>query len=188
MRMTRNFFISTNLDDLEHFEQDLERSGFVKPQIHLLTEYEGDAQRHHVHQVSSFMKTDIVHSTLVGAAFGAWLAVLVLLVTLIAGWYATWVGAIPFVYLAIVLLGFSTFIGAFWGIQNSNSRTRQFDQVVRAGKHVFFVDHPQKQNQLLDDVSKRYPSMQAAGRANGASSWIVYSQQGIKHFFTHTFP
>jgi len=188
MRMTRNFFISTDIDVLEHFERDLERSGFVKPQIHVLTAREGEAQQHHVHQVTPFMRTDIVHSTIVGAAFGAWIAVLVLVLTLIMGWYATWIGAIPFVYLAIVLLGFSTFLGAFWGIQQTNSRTRRFDAQLRAGKHLFFVDHPRKQSQLLEKIANRYPSIEMAGRANGAPSWLVFSQQKVKHFFTHTFP
>lgn len=81
MRMTRLFFISTKLDDLEHLEQDLEQAGIVTPQIHLLTEHEEEADRRHVHQVTPLMKSDVVHSTLLGAASESFFAGLELLVT-----------------------------------------------------------------------------------------------------------
>ena len=32
MKLTRHFFISDDLDDLEHLEEELERSGIVTPQ------------------------------------------------------------------------------------------------------------------------------------------------------------
>lgn len=188
MRMTRYFFISTDLNDLEHFEQDLERAGIVTPQIHVLTDHEGEAHSHHVHQVSPFMKKDVVHSALLGAAVGVCLAVLVLLITVVAGWHETEIGGWPFIFLAVILMGFCTWIGGFWGIQTSNSRTRRFDQALKEGKHVFFVDHPQGQGTVLEDVSQRYPSVAMAGLARGAPSWIVFSQHNIKRFFTETFP
>lgn len=187
MTMTRYFFISTDLGVLEQFEQDLERAGIVTPQIHVLTEDEGEARRRHVHQVTPFMKKDVVHSALLGAAGGACLAALALFVTLVAGWYEV-VGGAPFIFLAIVLLGFCTWVGGFRGIQTSNSRTRQFDQAVRDGKHVFFVDHPKGQGQILEETSNRYPSLEMAGLARGAPDWLVFSQYRIKRFFTETFP
>lgn len=188
MSMTRYFFISTDLDDLAHFERDLKQAGFVTPQLHVLTDYEDKAHRRNVHQVTPFMKSDIVHSTLVGAAWGVCLAALVLLITFLAGWNATWIGSAPFILLAIVLLGFCAWLGGFRGIQTSNSRTRQFQQVVRDGKHVFFVDQPKDRGQALEKISTRYPSVEIAGRGHGAPRWIVYSQHRIKRFFSETFP
>lgn len=187
MRMTRYFFIGTNLDDLEHLEQDLEQAGVVTPQIHVLTEYEHDAHRRHVHQVTPFMKKDVVHSALVGAACGVGLAALALIITILGGWYE-YAGGIPFLFMAIVVLGFCTWLGGFRGIQTSNSRTRQFDQAVRDGKHVFFVDYPSGQGRILEETSGRYPSVEMAGRARGAPGWLVYSQHNIKRFFSETFP
>ncbi len=50
------------------------------------------------------------------------------------------VGWVPFVFLAIVLLGFFTWEGGLIGIQLPNSRFRRFEKALRAGEHVFFVD------------------------------------------------
>lgn len=188
MRMTRNFFISTNLDDLEHFEQDLEQAGIVTPQIHVLTDHEEEAHEHHVHQVTPFMRSDVVHSALLGAAGGVVLALLVLLATFLSGLYATSIGVAPFIFLAVVVLGFCTWLGGFRGIQISNSHTRRFDQAVHEGKHLFFVDHPQGQHDVVEQVSARYPTVEMAGEARGAPDWIVFSQHRIKRFFTETFP
>lgn len=186
MRMRRYFFTSSDIEALEQFEQDLERAGVIKPQIHVLTNHERDAHRHHVHQVTPFMKTDVVHSTLLGAACGMGLGGLILLVSILAGWTA--VNSIPFIFLAIVLLGFCTWVGGFRGIQRSNSRTRRFDQVVRDGRHVFFVDQPRHRAGTLEDTARRYPSITAAGQGHAAPRWLVFSQHHIKRFFSETFP
>lgn len=188
MRLTRYFFISTNLDDLEHFGTDLENAGVVTPQIHVLTDNEDEAHRHHVHQVTPFMKRDIVHSAIAGAAVGVCLAVVAFVVTMVAGLHGTEAGSWPFIFLAVILLGFCTWVGGLSGIQSSNSRTRQFDQAVKEGKHVFFVDQPKGHGAELEAVSNRYATVEMAGRDRGAPSWLVFSQHGIKRFFTETFP
>lgn len=188
MQMRRYFFISSDLEALQQFEGDLERAGIHRPQIHVLTNDESEAHRHHVHQVTPFMKTDVVHSTLVGVAGGAILAGIVLLITFLAGWHESAAGSVPFIFLAIVLLGFCTWVGGFRGIQTSNSRTRQFDQIVHDGQHVFFIDQPKGRGELLEETASRYPAIRMAGLGHGAPGWIVYSQHHVKRFFSETFP
>src|SRR2546427_13250060 len=107
MKMLRRYFISDDLDDLDIIEEQLESAGISTPQIHVLTLHDAELDHHeHLHRVQSFMKKDIVHSTLIGAAVGLCAFVLVLAVAYFAGWPKTAVGWIPFVFLAVVALGF----------------------------------------------------------------------------------
>lgn len=189
MKLTRYFFIGTDLGDLERFEQDLERGGIVTPQIHVLTQDEGDAdRRRHLHQVTPFMKKDVVHSTLIGAGVGLCLAGLAIVATVLAGWQETEAGWIPFVFLAIALLGFCTWLGGFLGIQTTNVHVKRFDEALAQGKHVFFVDLQPARRKVLKETAAKYPAVEMAGRGHGAPGWIVFSQYRIKRFFSETFP
>src|SRR5499427_1894711 len=109
MKMLRHYFISDDLDDLEVIEEQLEAAGISTPQIHVLTAHDAELDHHaHLHRVQSLMKKDIVHSTVVGAIIGVVLATLVLVVSHLAGWTQTAAGWVPFIFLAIIVLGFST--------------------------------------------------------------------------------
>ena len=71
MKMLRRYFISKNLDDLEILEEQLEAAGVSTPQIHVLSEEDTEVEHHHhLHEVQSLMKRDIVHTTLRGAVIG----------------------------------------------------------------------------------------------------------------------
>lgn len=189
MSMTRHFFISDDLDDLEHLEEELERAGIVTPQIHLLTNDDSAADQHnHLHKVASFMKKDIVHSTLIGAAIGACAAALVLFTAFTAGWTETAAGWMPFIFLSVVLLGFLTWEGGLWGIQKPNVHFQQFDKALEEGKHVFFVDLDPGQDEILDTVVKQHPRLQDAGMAAGAPHWLVFWQHRVTRFFVKTWP
>jgi len=79
MHMLRHYFISDSLDDLEVFEEQLEAAGVSTPQIHVLSRNDAEVeQHHHLHEVQSFMKNDIVHSTALGAVIGLCASALVL--------------------------------------------------------------------------------------------------------------
>lgn len=189
MKLIRHFFISDDLDDLEHLEEELERAGIVTPQIHVLTNDDGAADQHnHLHQVMSFMKKDIIHSTLLGALVGACAAILVLVVAYSAGWTDTPAGWLPFVFLAVVLLGFLTWEGGLLGIQKPNLHFRQFGQLLKDGKHVFFVDLEPDQGRLLTESVKSHPRLKPAGTAAGAPHWIVFWQHRVTQFFVKTWP
>lgn len=189
MKLTRYFFISNSLDDLEAFEQDLERADVVTPQIHLLTLNEDEAERHHnLHKMTSFMKKDIVHSTLIGAVAGLSAAALTLIITQLAGWSETSAGWAPFIFLAIVFLGFFTWQGGMWGIQKPNVHFKRFEKTLQAGKHVFFVDVENRHKNLLKTLTARHVSIESAGIGRAAPSSIVFMQHHLKHFFTEVFP
>lgn len=189
MKLTRYFFISDSLDHLERFEKDLERTDMVTPQMHLLTLDDGGAATHqHLHKMTSFMKKDIIRSTLIGAAFGLCAAILVLLVSYLAGWTDTPAGWVPFIFLAVVILGFLTWQGGLWGIQRPNAHFESFEQALKSGRHVFFVDVEPRHEKTLKDTTRNHPAVEEAGVARGAPTWIVFSQHHLKRFFTETFP
>ena len=115
--MNRHFYISDNLDELENLEGELEARGINTEQIHVLSEEDAALERHHrLHEVPSILKQDVVHSGSVGSLVGVALAVLVLLLAWVNDWAATPAGWIPFVFLAMVLLGFSIWEGSLLGM------------------------------------------------------------------------
>lgn len=189
MRMTRHFFISSDLDDLERLERDLENAGIVTPQIHALTLDEGGADQHRdLHQVVSLMKRDIIHSTLLGAIIGLCAAILILISAYAAGWTESAAGWVPFVFLAIVILGFFTWEGGLLGIGEPNARFRRFRDALENGKHVFFVDLEPGQDDILYRVASYHDSLEPAGTGPGSPRWLVFLQHRVKRFFVETFP
>jgi hypothetical protein len=134
MKMLRHYFISNSLDDLELFEEQLESAGVSTLQIHVLSASDADVQSHeHLHNVRSFMKSDLVHSTTRGAVVGLAAFVLVLAVAYFAGWTQTAAGWVPFIFLAVMLLGFCTWEGGLSGIQRPNHNFTRFEQALKDG-------------------------------------------------------
>lgn len=189
MKMKRHFFVSDDLDDLELFEEELEQAGIATPQIHVLTLDDAGAETHaHLHDVQSLMKKDVIHSGEYGLAVGVVAALMVLAVTYMAEWYTSPAGWIPFIFLAIVLLGFFTWEGGFIGIQTFNSNFKRFKDELEAGKHVFFVDLTSEQEETLERVVRSHPRARMAGTGRPTPHWIVSWQQRLKGLFTETLP
>jgi hypothetical protein len=178
MNMLRHYFVSDSLDDLEVFEQQLEAAGVSAPQIHVLSRNNaGVANHHHLHEVQSFMTRDIVHSALRGAVVGLFACVLALNAAYHAGWTDTAAGWMPFIFLAIVLLGFSTWAGGLRGIEKPNRNFARFEQDLSDGKHVFFVDLEPQQEAVLKNVLQSHPQVVVAGTGLPAPHWIIALQQ-----------
>lgn len=178
MKMLRHYFISDSLDDLEVFEEQLEAGGISTPQIHVLSRNDAEVHKHqHLHEVESFTKKDIVHSTVRGAVVGLCGSVLVLVVAYFAGWTETAVGWIPFIFLAVVVLGFCTWEGGLFGIQTPNYNFARFEKALNDGKHIFFVDLEPNQEAVLEKVLKSHPRLEAAGTGAATRHWLIALQQ-----------
>ncbi len=189
MSVLRHYFISDDLDDLEKVEEELERQNVDTAQIHVLSlDDTGTENHHHLHDVTSFMKSDVVRSGELGAAIGAAGAIAVLLVAWFAGWTESAAGWIPFIFLAIIVLGFCTWEGGFIGIQRRNKHFVRFEKVLQEGKHVFFVDLVPEQEGILDGVVKGHPGLELAGTEKGTPQWIMQGQKRIPHFLRETLP
>ena len=186
--MKRHFYVSDDLDDLDRIEEELEARGVHRPQIHVFSRDDSGVETHdHLHNIESVFKKDLVHGTLVGTWIGLVLAVLVLVITGLSGWPEsyTW---FPFIFLALVLLGFSAWSGGLYGIQVPNHEFRRFEPLLRKGKHVFIVDVDPEQETSLSRVVSRHPGLQLAGIGKAAPRWIVMGQHRIQKFTSETFP
>jgi len=189
MKMSRHYFISTDLDDLERFEEALERAGIANPQIHCLSLDDTSVENHHhLHEVSALMKKDLIHAGEYGVAIGVVAAVLVLGVTSYAGWHESPAGWMPFVFLAIILLGFFTWEGGLWGVQTPNTHFKRFEEALKAGKHVFFVDLEPNQEAMLATAVTAHPTIDKAGTGTASPHWIVIWNMRLRRFFGETMP
>ena len=181
MKMLRHYFISDSLDDLELFEEQLETEGVSTPQIHVLSSNDADVAKHsHLHAVQSFLKSDVLHSTARGALVGIGAVVVLLTVAHLAGWTQTAAGWMPFIFLAVILLGFCAWEGGFVGIQKPNHNFARFEQALKDGKHIFFVDLEPQQEATLDKILKAHPKIELAGTSTApVQHWLVTLQQRL---------
>jgi hypothetical protein len=189
MTVLRHYFISDDLDDLEALEEQLEEAGIDTPQIHVLSLDDQSVESHvHLHNVNSFMKRDIVRSSIIGAAIGLVLSVSILLLSSWLGWTQTKAGWIPVIFLAVIALGFCTWEGGLFGIQMPNKKFLQFEEVLNAGRHVFFVDLAADQEEVLANLIPSHPSLQLAGTDKGMPRWISKGQKSIPNLLKETLP
>lgn len=184
--MQRYYYIDESLDELEIVEKELESAGIPTEQIHVLSHSDGEVAMHRLHSVTSIMKKDLVHSTIIGAIIGIFLSILVLVGAWLTGWPETYTW-VPFVFLAIVVLGFSTWEGGLWGIQEPNHHFRRFENELKQGKHVLFVDIDSKDSDTLRSVAQSHPRLQSVGKGKSMPKAVVMGQQ-LFHRFTRWAP
>lgn len=184
--MTRHYFISNNLDDLETVEKELQAKGIATEQIHVLSEHAAEVEQHHLHEVISLMKNDAVHSGEIGALVGVSLAALTLGGAYWLGWTETAAGWVPFIFLAIVILGFCTWEGGFLGVRLPNTHFQRFKRLLKAGKHIFFVDIEPAQEAVLEQVAQHHPLLKNAGTGTAIPHWMVaglHRWHHLKHVY-----
>jgi len=186
--MKRHYFISDNLDDLDRIEAELERRGINKPQIHVLSKDDsGVDRRQHLHNIEAVFKQDVVHGTIVGALFGALAATVVMAIAYFTKLPETFTW-MPFYFLAIVMFGFITWSGGFYGIQTPHKDFRRFQKDLDNGKHVFIVDVDASQEDIMQQVKLSHPRLVDAGTGSATPRWVVMGQQSFKDITTSTFP
>ena len=180
--MRRHFYISSNLDELEEVEKELENQGISTPHIHVLSlDDVAVAQHSRLHEVEAVLRTDVVHGIEIGALIGLAISLSILLTAHLTGWAEgpTW---IPFVFLAIVVLGFCTWEGGFFGIQIKNKRFSHFESELKAGNHLFFVDIESEKEKMLGDIIRSHPQLVVAGEGPSVPHWFIRLQDRFKNF------
>ncbi len=178
MQMLRHYFISDSLDDLEVFEEQLEAAGISTAQIHVLSRNDAEVEHHHhLHEVQSFMKNDIIHLTMRGAVVGICAFVLILFFAYFAGWTESEAGWMPVIFLAVIVLGFCTWEGGYFGIHRTNHNFVRFEKALSEGKHIFFVDLEPQQEPILERIVKSHPTAELAGTGPATQHWLITLQQ-----------
>jgi len=182
VKMKRYFYIGNDLHELDAVQVELEANGFSRPQIHVFTEDDNGVNTHnHLNNMEPVLKKDVVYGTQLGAIVGLAASALVILIAWLTGWYntATWV---PFIFLAVVLLGFCTWEGGFLGIQETHHDFKRFKAVIESGKHVFFVDTENEQLPTLTRIMENHPNLEKAGVGRSTPAIVVKAQSKWKNF------
>ncbi len=175
--MKRRFFLSDDLDELDRCEAELLESGLGTPQIHVLSRDDaGVANRSHLTPVEAVLKKDVVRGTEVGAVIGMAGAALVLGVAWFSG-VTTSVGWAPFIFLAIIVLGFCTWEGGLFGIQEPHRDFSRFDDELEQGKHLFIVDISDSDAAVLEQVMAGHPTVRFAGEGNATPELVVQAHK-----------
>ncbi len=179
--MKRHYFIGDDLSVVAAVERALMARGIAAEQIHVLSLDDADAEQRQLHDVQSLMKKDVIHSAEIGALIGLAASVAAIVGAHLSG-LAAQVGWVPFVFLAIVLLGFFTWEGGLIGMHLPNSRFRRFEKALRAGEHVFFVDVNSAEEADVRDVLAAHPQLRPAGTGSSSPRWLVGLQQNARRF------
>lgn len=179
--MKRYYFIDDDLEDLALIERELESRNVVKPQVHVLSRDDAGVQGHGLNEVHSLLKKDIIRAGEIGGLIGLVVSLLSIAIAYFSG-LAELIGWVPFIFLSIVLLGFFTWEGGLFGIQEPNRRFRQFEAALKAGNHVFLVDVEPKQEAVLRDIMAAHPQLKPAGVGESAPRWVIGAQQKWREF------
>lgn len=180
--MLRRYYISDDLHDIESLQAQLQQRGIVKPQFHVLSEKDAEVENHHLNAIEAVLKKDVIHSTEIGALIGGIAATAFLLLTYIMGWHQSAAGWLPFVFLAVVILGFCTWEGGLIGIQIPNHKFKRFQKLLKEGKHVLFMDIDREQVDALDSVIADHKTLLFAGEGEATPSWVVKGQDNFNKF------
>jgi hypothetical protein len=174
--MKRHYYVSDDLDDLETVERDLEAAGVTTPQIHVLSEDDAGVEQHHLHNVEAVLKKDVVHGTELGAIVGVIAGAAILLLAWFSGLTETYTWMPP-IFLSVVVVGFCTWEGGLIGIQEPHVDFQRFQDKLREGKHILFVDVNANQEQTLRSVIKKHPKLEDAGEGASTPGWVIGAQQ-----------
>ena len=179
--MKRYYYLSTDLDDLEIVERDLEAAGITTPQIHVLSLDDQGVEQHHLHNVEAVLKKDVVRGTELGAVIGVIAAAAVLAVAYFSGITETYTW-VPAIFLSVIVLGFCTWEGGLIGIQEPHVEFRRFQDDLNAGKHVLFVDLDPEQEAILQGVVSEHPKLVPSGEGSATPKLVVRGQDTFSKF------
>ena len=179
--MKRYFFLADNLDKLAAIEHDLKENGLSRPQIHVLSHDDSGVAKRQLNEVEAVLRKDVVSAMQRGALVGLGGFALVLAsahysgVTQITGWA-------PFAFLAVVVLGFFTWEGGLFGIQEPHHDFRRFEQALSSGRHLLMIDAGSREQSTLNRVTAHYPELEFSGTGEGTPGWVIGVQNKWRHF------
>lgn len=174
--MKRHFYLSDDLDDLEAVQTELEREGIDLPQIHTLSNNEAGLDTHHLNQVESLLRKDIIHLSLVGFVIGIFVALIPPIVAYFVGVRDPYIW-IPVGFLSVILWGFCTWEGGLIGIHRPNKQFERFEQALRNGKHLLIVDIAREEGEALKKVMAQHPRVSNEGVAEPMPNWLGGAQR-----------
>ncbi len=180
--MKRYYYICDDLDEFQAMEEELEAKGISRAQIHVISNDDEELERRNLNQVYSWFKTDVMHSTYVGVVVGAIFAAIVIAIAWFFG-LREHIGWAPFIFAALVILGFSTWEAGFIGTQIPNTHFRRFQEALDNGEHVLQVDCTPADEVIMQEVVARHrQKIKAAGSENSFDQWAIVSAKKFRQF------
>ncbi|WP_027329663.1 hypothetical protein [Marinimicrobium agarilyticum] len=174
--MRRHFYLSDDLDELERLENDLESQGIERPQIHILSNNDAGLESHHLHQVESLLRKDVVRSGIIGFLVGLVAAAIPIVVAYLIGIGEGYLW-IPVVFLSLILLGFCTWEGGLIGIQRPHHQYEQFEQALSSGRHLLIVDVKPSEERRVQEIIAKHPRCEHMGNGQSVPDWLVGMQK-----------
>jgi len=180
--MKRYFYISDDLDEFRALQEKLEQRGVSKAQIHVISNSDDEVEKHNLNQVYSWFKTDVMHAAYVGVVFGVLFAAICLAIAYWMG-LQDYIGWAPFLFLALVMIGFSTWEAGFIGTQIPNRIFRRFQSVLDNGNHIMQVDcTPSEEHIMQDVVSQHLERIRSAGSERTSDQWAIIGSKKFRQF------
>lgn len=191
MNTLRHYFVSDDLDDLDLLEQELEAGGVENLQIHVLSNDDlGVANHIHLHAVQSLFKSDVIRSGEIGAIVGLMGAAIIIVSAYLLGLPQLNVGWMPYIFLSVVVFGFSTWEGGFIGFQRPNRHYKEFQAALAEGMHVFIVELDPEQEPVLERLLLKHQRLEEKGTEIGQPHWVLYWRNHLyrwidRNLFSH---
>lgn len=179
--MKRFYFITDDLDRVADVQRDLQSNGLTEPQIHVLSQDDSGVMRRKLNDVEAVLRKDVVQAMERGALIGLGASILVLAVSYYSGATAA-VGWAPFVFLAIVVLGFITWEGGLLGIQEPHHDFKRFNQALASGRHLLIIDIDSRQQNTLERITAHYPELEFSGTGSATPNWVISMRNKWRHF------
>lgn len=179
--MNRYFFITKDMEDLAHVEQELEERGVLKEQMHVLPCSDAVAEEAGLESVDSLFRKDIIESLAVGFGIGSAVASLLLLGAYLFGVTGlnTW---LMFGFIALMIIGVCTWEGGLVGVHWPNRQFRRFGRDLKRGFSVFFVDIDETQEQALLATAKEHKTLRPVGNGEGESALMLKMRHNWRQY------
>ena len=87
------------------------------------------------------------------------------------------VGGVPFIFLAIIVLGFCTWEGGLFGIQEPHREFARFDDALARDQHLLIVDVTASEERILERIMAHYSAITPAGEGNAAPELVVQAHR-----------
>jgi len=157
--MKHAYYLSEDINELETVHDELIDFGFKEDEIHVLSEHDDEVESHHLQAVNPLEKTDVTRTISIGALVGLFLAAFVLAIPYLFN-INTPAGNVPFIFAALVLLGFSAWEGGLLGLHQSNHKYEKVMDKLRDGKHLLILDYYDYQDKIVKKVREKHPKLE----------------------------
>ncbi|MGB1191645.1 MAG: hypothetical protein ACPG3T_01850 [Pseudomonadales bacterium] len=161
--MKRLYYLTHDINVAESVSKLLHVNGISDWNFHVLSKDDAGIKKHHLHAATPIHELDILRSGERGLIYGIILAVImVVLVGQFTSWFDMF-GYLGVFGIAIMTIGFSTWIGGFVGVQSENYKIRRFHDVIERGGYLLMIDVKPKQKASIEILLMNQHGVNKAG-------------------------